>query len=513
MNLFASSCLVLSLSSILFSFIVYRSDPHNKVNKYWFISSMVFSLWSFALFEIALTTNDSLAFFWQNMIDVSAVFIPLVYVFFLFEFLGLKQRKLRIGLFVLAAVFAEFSLTPLFKSGITMTKGFFWVDPGPYYLLFPVYFMVYAVISVSLLVISYGNSEKGSPTRKQIRNMIIGSLIGYLGGVTNFFPDIFGDYPYGNYLIIFYIIFMIYGVIRYRSLNVKTISTQLFSGALISVVFFTFMRSVTVEDGVVNSITLVLVITFSMILIIANDHLNEVNREKSEFVSFATHQLRAPLTAMKGYGSLILEGDMGEVNPEVRQAVSRMYESTKTLGNIVDDYLDVTRIELGTMKYSFERVDLKALIEDVIGELGPNLRKEGVVFDFKAEEMGQQWDWSVRVDRDKLKQVVANLLDNSIKYTPSGWVHSTLSFDRKKRKFVFKIEDNGVGIAPETISTLFNKFIRARSASISNVKGTGLGLYVARQIVEAHRGSIRAISPGEGKGSTFVVELDPFVKL
>lgn len=509
MNLFAASCLVLSLSSILFSFIVYRSDPHNKVNKYWFISSIVFSLWAFALFQVALTADDSLAIFWQNLIDVSAVFIPLVYVFFLFEFLGLKHRNLRIALFVLAAIFAEFSLTPLFKQGITMSHGFFWVNPGPYYLLFPVYFMIYAVISVTLLVVSFGNTPKESPMRKQIRNMIVGSLIGYVGGVTNFFPEIFGDYPYGNYLIIFYIVFMIYGVIRYRSLNVKTISTQLFSGALISVVFFNFMRSVSVEDWIINTIVLILVITFSMILIIANDHLNEVNREKSEFVSFATHQLRAPLTAMKGYGSLILEGDMGDVNPEVRQAVSRMFESTKTLGNIVDDYLNVTRIELGSMKYEFDTIDFKTMIEDVIGELSPNIKREGLEFTFKAEEMGQQWDWTVRADRDKLKQVITNLIDNSVKYTPQGWVHSTLSFDRKKHKFVFKIEDNGVGIAPETLPTLFNKFIRARNASKANVKGTGLGLYVARQIVEAHHGVILALSKGEGKGSTFIVELQP----
>lgn len=275
-------------------------------------------------------------------------------------------------------------------------------------------------------------------------------------------------------------------------------------------VFFNFMRSVNLEDWIVNSIVLILVITFSMILVIANDHLNETNREKSEFVSFATHQLRAPLTAMKGYGSLILEGDMGEVNPEVRQAVSRMFESTKTLASIVDDYLDVTRIELGTMKYIFDRVDLKLLIEDVIAELKPNLKREGVAFDFKIEEMGQQWDWSVKADRNKLKQVIANLLDNSVKYTLQGFVHVSLSFDRKKHKFVFKIEDTGVGIAPEVLPTLFNKFIRAGNANTANVKGTGLGLYVAKQIVEGHRGAIRASSAGEGKGSIFVVELNPF---
>jgi signal transduction histidine kinase len=214
---------------------------------------------------------------------------------------------------------------------------------------------------------------------------------------------------------------------------------------------------------------------------------------------------------MKGYASLIMEGDMGKITSETKEAVGRIFESSNTLTSIVDDYLNVTRIELGTMKYAFETIDLKSLIEDVIAELKPNIDKATKVqFLFGAENAGT--DYRITADRDKLKQVIANLIDNSLKYTPSGSVGVSLSFNRAKHKFVFMLKDTGIGIAPETLPLLFNKFTRAGNANKTNIKGTGLGLFVAKEIVTAHHGTIRAESDGEGKGSTFIVEFEPFAK-
>jgi signal transduction histidine kinase len=242
----------------------------------------------------------------------------------------------------------------------------------------------------------------------------------------------------------------------------------------------------------------------------ANVRLTELDRQKSEFVSFATHQLRAPLTAMKGYASLLLEGDMGKLPKEAKQGVDRIYESTKTLTSIVDDYLNISRIELGTMKYAFETIDLKMLIEDTVAELKPNIDKSGLAFAFMAENSGT--DYRITADRDKLKQVIANVIDNSMKYTPKGSIAATLSLDKPHHKFIFAVKDSGVGIAPETLPRLFQKFSRADNANKVNIRGTGLGLFVAKQMVEAHHGTIRAESAGEGKGSTFIVELEPFAK-
>ena len=143
-----------------------------------------------------------------------------------------------------------------------------------------------------------------------------------------------------------------------------------------------------------------------------------------------------------------------------------------------------------------------------------NIEKSGLKFSFTADPPagGGGTDWRITADRDKLKQVIANVIDNSMKYTPSGSVMASLSLDRAAHRFLFKVKDTGVGIAPEVLPRLFQKFSRAENGSKVNIRGTGLGLFVAKQMVEAHHGTIRAESEGEGKGSMFIVELEPFAK-
>jgi signal transduction histidine kinase len=213
---------------------------------------------------------------------------------------------------------------------------------------------------------------------------------------------------------------------------------------------------------------------------------------------------------MKGYASLILEGDVGTVSGEVRNAVSRIFDSSKTLASIVDDYLNITRIELGTMKYAFDTIDLKAMVEDVIAELKPNIDASQAKFSFMVEN--NSTDYRTTADRDKLKQVIANLIDNSVKYTPTGNIYVKLSRNIEKDKLIFEVSDTGIGIAPEVMPHLFAKFSRAGNANKTNIKGTGLGLFVAKEIINAHHGIIYAESQGEGRGSRFIVELEPFFK-
>jgi len=237
--------------------------------------------------------------------------------------------------------------------------------------------------------------------------------------------------------------------------------------------------------------------------------LTELDRQRSGFVSLASHQLRAPLAAIRGYSSLMLDGDMGKLPAAARLGVERIYRSAGTLVGIVDDYLDVSRLELGGMKYVFEAVDLRELVEEVVEELRPIIDGSGVPFSFQAE--AHDAGYRTTADHDKLKQVIANLIDNSVKYTPSGSVTVTLSFDHAAQTIRLEVRDTGIGIDPEALPSLFRKFSRADNASRMHIHGTGLGLYVAKEIVDAHHGSIAVASSGEGKGSTFTVELEPFM--
>ncbi|MSR71649.1 MAG: HAMP domain-containing histidine kinase, partial [Candidatus Taylorbacteria bacterium] len=236
-----------------------------------------------------------------------------------------------------------------------------------------------------------------------------------------------------------------------------------------------------------------------------NTRLEELNIQKTEFVSFATHQLRSPLTAMKGYASLILEGDMGAVTPETKQAVERIFDSSKTLTNVVDNYLNISRIELGTMKYFISTLDMKKLVEELIGEIKPNITTAGLEINFTADA---KETYMIEADADKFKQVIANLIDNSIKYTPKGKIDVTIDKNLKTHKILFSLKDTGIGMSDKTLPKLFKKFSRSDKASETNIRGTGLGLYLAKEIVAAHKGKIWATSDGENKGSHFFVEMD-----
>lgn len=234
----------------------------------------------------------------------------------------------------------------------------------------------------------------------------------------------------------------------------------------------------------------------------ANNRLKELDKLKSEFVSLATHQIRAPLTSIKGYISLVKEGDFGPVTPEVLGALDIVFQSTNNLVTIVGDFLDVSRIEQGKMKYDFTDFDAQELVNQVVIEQKPNVEKKGLVLNYVFE---QGKNYMIHGDRGKIKQVVGNIIDNSIKYTPQGSIGVDLS--HKDDKILVKVFDTGVGIPQSTIPKLFQKFTRAANANETNILGTGLGLYVAKQMIEAHKGRVWAESEGEGKGAQFYIEL------
>jgi len=233
----------------------------------------------------------------------------------------------------------------------------------------------------------------------------------------------------------------------------------------------------------------------------ANEHLQELDKLKSEFLSFASHQLRNPLTAMKGYASMLMQGEYGEVKEEQKKPVETIYNATDSLVKMVQDFLDVSKIEQGGMKYHKEPVDLRKMVEQVVSELQPAANDHGLVINKHIEE----GDFVVNADEVKLKQVVVNIIDNAIKYTPEGSIDVSLT---PRNDWVrLEVKDSGVGIDEEDIDKLFTKFTRAKDAHRQNSHGSGLGMYLAKMITEAHHGHIWAESEGSGKGTSFIVEL------
>jgi signal transduction histidine kinase len=525
MNFFSISSLILSISSLSFGLIVYRSDEKSKVAKYWLYTSIIFAIWSFSLYEVTKATNIETSLLWQYLLDISAIFLPTLYFVFTSELLMLKNYTTRYIFYAMSFVVGILSITPYFKHGMAIRYGFYWINPGPLYFVFPVMFFIVVATAGFSLIHSYIKNKDDVILRGQIRNTLISCIFGFVGGFTNFFPQLFNVYPFGNYLVILFIVFMVYGVIRYKLVSAKVVSAQIFSVALLIVFLFNVIRAEGLSEVVINIIIFLAFVIFGLFLIQsvnkeiearvkiealakeledANVRLKVLDQQKSEFISLASHQLRGPLTAIKGYSSMLLEGDFGPMTDPVKDTTSKILQSTSDLVVLVGDYLDVSRIEQGRMQYNFEHFDLAEEIETVVTELKPTIEKAHLTI---SCDIDKNLNYIVDGDRGKLKQVIENIIDNSIKYTPQGSIHVWLT-RKENNKILVTVSDTGVGIKAEVLPNLFEKFSRAPDASRTNIVGTGLGLYIAKKMIEAHHGRIWTESAGENKGASVFVELE-----
>ncbi|MDO8579437.1 MAG: HAMP domain-containing sensor histidine kinase, partial [bacterium] len=350
-----------------------------------------------------------------------------------------------------------------------------------------------------------------------------GNIIGSLFSNASFLGE---DYSwtigqYGLFGVPIFIGFLSYMIVKFKAFNIKLIATQALVVALVILIGSQFFFIKSNINKVLNGITLFLSIGAGILIVrsvkreieakealaVANDRLRELDKQKSEFVSFATHQLRSPLTSILGNASLILEGDLGKISDPLRDVMTTILQSTKTQINVVEDYLNISRIELGTMKYNFVEMDFKDLLKQVVNEQKPNIVAKGLAYTISLDE---NKTFKIKADPDKFKQVIMNAVDNSIKYTKQGSIVISLEKVAKSGSVGvvrLKIADTGVGIAQDILPKLFQKFTRAGNANEANIHGTGLGLYIAKQIMNAHGGKIWAESAGEGKGSQVYVEM------
>jgi len=234
----------------------------------------------------------------------------------------------------------------------------------------------------------------------------------------------------------------------------------------------------------------------------ANEELKKLDVAKSEFISIASHQLRTPLTVIKGYISMILEGNFGELTPGERESLEKVYDSGERLIQLVENLLNISRIESGRLQFDYEIVQIEEIVDSVVEELTRAAGKKGLRLDYKKPAKPLP---KLKIDEEKIRQVILNLIDNAIKYTKKGGV--TVGLKKSGSDIELCVSDSGMGIKKEDKPNLFKKFSRGHGTSIVHTEGTGLGLYVAYEMIVAHKGKIWAESKGEGKGSKFCFEL------
>lgn len=239
---------------------------------------------------------------------------------------------------------------------------------------------------------------------------------------------------------------------------------------------------------------------------VANTNLRELDRAKDEFISMASHQLRTPLTAIKGYLSMLLEGDAGEIKKGQNEFIQEAYYGATRMVSLINDLLNVSRMETGRFFMEVTEFDVVKSVSEEVKQLEKAARDKGLklIFQKHSDKI------TLCADEMKVRQVMMNFIDNAIYYTPRGKVMVSLYDEGKNVRF--EVRDSGIGVPRAQQHKLFTKFYRAANARSTRPDGTGLGLFLAKKVIEQHKGEV-IFHSSEGKGSTFGFRLPKKAKL
>jgi signal transduction histidine kinase/DNA-binding response OmpR family regulator len=232
----------------------------------------------------------------------------------------------------------------------------------------------------------------------------------------------------------------------------------------------------------------------------ANQELARANKLKSEFLANVSHELRTPLSAIIGFSQILLDGIDGPVNDEQMQDIVQVNKSGQSLLSLINQILDLSKIEAGKMELTLERIELPALITSVLEGISPLAQEKGLRIDTRFAPALP----AVEADPARLKQILINLLSNAVKFTDRG--HLEVIAQPSGRMVRIAVKDTGIGISTEAQKLIFDEFVQGDGSSTRRHGGTGLGLSIARKLVEMHGGAITVVSePGLGSTFTFTV--------
>ncbi len=229
----------------------------------------------------------------------------------------------------------------------------------------------------------------------------------------------------------------------------------------------------------------------------SNEKLRKLDETKDEFVSMASHQLRTPLTSVKGYLSMVLEGDAGKLNDTQKQMLTQSYASSQRMVYLISDLLNLSRLNTGKFVIEPSPVDLRDVVAAEIDQLRETAKARGIELTYEPPKEYP----TLSLDETKLHQVVMNFMDNAIYYTPPGGTIAII-LSETPSSIEFKVKDSGIGVPRAVQRHLFTKFYRADNARRMRPDGTGLGLFMAKKVVVAQGGAV-IFESEEGKGSTF----------
>lgn len=518
----SSILLIITLLINLFLIILVRRD-HSFTGKIFISLCFLMSLWLILLYvdssmgpsvllarlSIFVATTMSVLFF------ILAKVLP-------DKELVLKKTKLYI-IFISTLLVMFLSVSPYVFKSITFENGSGNLEVGYGIIIFASFTTFFSFFAILTLIKNFIHGNKTE--KRKIRIVLIGlSIMLFLITVTILLPIIFFHNLSFLFLaplyVLIFLVSIALAIVRYHLFNIKVVATEflvvvliltlvtegLLSGSYLQIIYKLLFALLVLIIGylLVKSVKKEIqqreqLATLAKNLEKANLRLQALDQQKTEFLSIASHQLRTPLTIIRGYIELIEDGAYGKIGNKLRETLRNMDESNDRLVNLVEEFLDVTRIEQGRTKFIFADSDINKLISSVVKELSmkPEAKEKKLNIVWKPEKsIGK-----INIDEEKIRHVIFNFLDNAIKYSDKGTIN--LSLEKDDGGYSVRVKDHGFGFDKEDEANFFQKFYRGKNVQGTNVNGSGLGIYVCKKFIEKHGGTVWATSPGLGKGGEF----------
>lgn len=508
-------------------FVLIKSNKNRLVGKILFAISLIFATWS--VFDIILWntySSQTMMFLWP-LFGTLYVLMYILGFYFVNVFIDDADISLKKKIFLVVVSLPIIFLTP---SEINLPE-FSVANCEPVEGKFFIGYQYFLGILLLIMIISTLVSKYRKITEADSKKKVLLSGIGILFFLLAFsWSEIIGSLTldweitqYSLFTMPVFIGFLAYLIVKYQAFNIKLLGTQALVAALVIIIGAELFFVESTTNIVLVLITLAISLGFGYMLIKSvkmevqrkeelqrmsdelarkNDQLRKLDNAKSEFISIASHQLRTPLTAIKGFISLLLEGSYGELQPKHQEVLNKVYLSNERLIGLVEDLLNISRIESGRMEYKFDTWSLEKICSEVVDTFVLRAKERNLYLDYKKSDRPLP---EVMTDGGKLREVISNLVDNALKYTQRGGV--SVRVRQEGESVQVSVTDTGIGIPKEELPYLFSKFSRGKDTNRLNTGGTGLGLYVGKSIIEALGGKVWAESEGAGKGSHFIIEI------
>ena len=524
---------IIGFAELLFAIMVLFANKKSEINQLFFaiiIANLLWIIFTFIANNVASTKEAILL----SKIAFIPPYLYLLGIYFFVNFFPVPTKRSRI-LDIVVILGTIFNIVITLGTNLHIQSvGFSQWGSYPIlgkdaYLVYGIILLITAIFSI-IAIRNYAISS--SVNRKKMQYFLLGLLIFmFINIVFNIFlAPYYAHFPYyylGVYSAIFFIGFTAYAIVKNKFLDIKIFLSDILIVSIILFVLIDWILSQNTIEYAFKGIVFILVVVFSSILISSikreiqtreqlqalakqleadNEKLKKLDEMKTDFVSMTAHQLRTPLTVIKGYLSMVLEEDYGAVQAEQQKDIlAKTMDSSDKLIGLVNDILDVTHLEGEGINYDFKKTN----ITDIVKDAAEGLQEKAQAKKLFITVTDPNFQGMVFADADKLRQVFTNLIDNAIKYTKIGGV--TILLRREITQgvpyIVVGIQDTGLGFRPEDQNILFTKFGRTSDAIHSSIEGSGLGLYIVKKIVTDHHGEIWAESAGVNQGATFWVRM------